>query len=1249
MLYRRRSALHHPLKRRGTTMADIAWSPEDMKLGTQTVNTHGPIAFASGTPTVLPTNPNNPFAKLVAKNDVGQIVQQWLMLQNKCTLGSASSCALRCQLSGIAPYHALLVMGARQVFIRALAPKLSRNGVVVNELLLTEDQCTFEIAGHQFELIRSVKPIAPSPDNSSQNKLKFTLARPLEIGQGRHPTLREKQVQPPAPEPLPPKSVSPKSAPIANPRPAQAIEQGWTFENSQSIESPNGQPQWIADLIQAAMLPLERQLNGIIEPLAAVQNELDRRAKIDRKRRRRPAKLAPTERGGQEPIQAEVNQLQQEATARVAAEQIAAEQLKREHNALNAAFTTQIDVQSQITNFPEPLIVPIISPEVQAQLAHQSETLDNLNARLTELKSNLGSLERIVTENFVTVIDVASAPMLTPAPLSEALDRIHSVTDQLKATVADQLKGLTTQLDDVRSNLGSLHKTVHENLETAAENLASTNELRSAPQPASQEALQRLTDVANQLHHLLQAINARQISTEQSDIAWREQLRAQETSELAWREQMRAQEQAGIAWREQMRAQEESGIAWREQLRGQIGELRETIAETESTILRATEASIEKATQSAQSEILAATEAAVQKASELRSLSVRETCPTPAAVLANGHLNVTTPAARDTATPIQTLEGSIAIAPPVEITPPISPAVAVSDDSSSINAISLGGAATSHISVNTAAVSAAAAVNQAAVSTMPVDALQIDVASEFMRAGFVAHEPTGNADEDFPGSVAVNEIVDEIVSPLSSVTNEPELSAKPLQQYAWNPEPAVSTASEHDIEPTTDYSTSSVNFIEETIEEAPMVEEASASSLPSWWTEDDKTQFKDEASASASSAWNDPANMVGSSPSESSTASTNRIIDYSTGFEPSFTDIDNPATAAWDVAEKYENAPVEPQATASIAEPASLDVIAAVEAVSAKPINDAPVSAEESLELSSLLERFGIVRESISHEAMDSRDDRKPISSRESVETAEEFPAEEVEAFSAPTKPSEAVTVEQIEVVRFQQDTIQLNHEPEPAFELEPLVAVTGQPSSEPSTNSNSEVGEEESIEDYMKRLMARMRGGSLEEEIKPIPAPVANIASPPPQSTDSISSPKLALPSAATERAPLNTTGPFNPEEYVPKALAPEKTRNMAAMRELANNSARSAIQVSARRRYGTAIALKLAIALIGLGVGITLVMINGLNVNIGLIATVASFLVALIWGFDAFSTLKPLLYAAVETLEKAPATPETDDASIV
>ncbi len=96
-----------------------------------------------------------------------------------------------------------------------------------------------------------------------------------------------------------------------------------------------------------------------------------------------------------------------------------------------------------------------------------------------------------------------------------------------------------------------------------------------------------------------------------------------------------------------------------------------------------------------------------------------------------------------------------------------------------------------------------------------------------------------------------------------------------------------------------------------------------------------------------------------------------------------------------------------------------------------------------------------------------------------------------------------------------------------------------------------------------------------------------------------------------------------------MPRGTAPEKNRDLNALRELANTSARSAIQVSARRRQGSAILIKSTIALVGLIAGIALVSINGARINIAFIATVASFLVAIIWGYDAGTSIRPLLQA--------------------
>ncbi len=103
--------------------------------------------------------------------------------------------------------------------------------------------------------------------------------------------------------------------------------------------------------------------------------------------------------------------------------------------------------------------------------------------------------------------------------------------------------------------------------------------------------------------------------------------------------------------------------------------------------------------------------------------------------------------------------------------------------------------------------------------------------------------------------------------------------------------------------------------------------------------------------------------------------------------------------------------------------------------------------------------------------------------------------------------------------------------------------------------------------------------------------------------------------------------TSAFDPEKYVPRVLAPEAAGNLAAMRELANSSARTAINVSSLQRRAAAVLIKLAISGVGLFVAVVLLAINGLNFNIGLLATFASIVVCIIWGYDGVTSLKPLL----------------------
>ena len=1072
-----------------------------MKLGMQSGNSYGAPTFISGAPTVLPTNPNQTLAKLIVKGELGQIVQQWLVLQNKCTLGSASSCALRCQLPGIAPYHALLVMGSRQIFIRALAPKLSRNGVMVNELLLTDEQSTFEVAGHVFELIRTSKPNEVRPDNRAPlSKMKFTLARSMDTNPNRASG----------------NAAEPVAAPIQTVRSVQPLQTQQPVSMAASTAQDSAvQARWISELIQSAMQPLERQLHEMAEPLAAVRSELNKRAR--RKRQQREANTTQSNPTPPTPnyttqidVQPQVAHLPEPIMVPIISP-LVEEQLTQQSNSLSSLTERLAELKSNLVqlertvtdglasasqaNAAASLATPDVSPRIESHLAQQSESLQHLNNRLNGVTQNIGALERVVTENFATVISTTSAPATIPTPVD--MEPVHQALQKIN-TVTDQLQGLATQLDEVKMKLGTLEQTVQENL-------ASTNDLKAMPTPASGAALQQLAEVTDQISLMIQAINQRQMTLVESDEAWRDQVRSQLT------------------------------------------QMQSSVSSTESSI---------------------------QTLSAQRPQILKGTCPTSAALISNGHLRNTqaAPAAAAVTLP----QSNLAFEEPAAQSANASPAISVAQN--------------------------VPAASTDIVAVEPVQtSWQSQVQNEFV--GFAAassiEEQTG-----FESSNAWQTAAPIAPEPEPAI-KLPEQAAASVSEWAVEPTPAPS--SEFKVEP------ENANFIEESIDQGPVESNVAVNELPSWWTDDDKTIYQDDSTANAStdSTWN-----LGSSIPPESNSEVGDLASEDDGAQAS-------NLVSWGV----DTSSFEPSAEGIEAGDAFNELA-----------NEESIAGDDESELSSLLERFGFAR-----------DDAAEASEPAIASLSE--PIESIDRFASP-EPEESIayqeelieeplydTTGELESISKEESYLpEITPEPEPAH----IAPAHTAPALSSSSDSIADEGsEEESIEDYMKRLMARMRGGSVEEESKASTASASsNSAVTPskPQTETTNAAGKIALPAAATERSNASTTSPFNPEEYVPKALAPEKTRNMAAMRELANTSARSAIQVSARRRYGTAIAMKLAIALIGLGVGATLVMINGLNVNIGLIATIASFMVALIWGFDAITTIRPLLFAPPETKNVEP-----------
>ena len=118
--------------------------------------------------------------------------------------------------------------------------------------------------------------------------------------------------------------------------------------------------------------------------------------------------------------------------------------------------------------------------------------------------------------------------------------------------------------------------------------------------------------------------------------------------------------------------------------------------------------------------------------------------------------------------------------------------------------------------------------------------------------------------------------------------------------------------------------------------------------------------------------------------------------------------------------------------------------------------------------------------------------------------------------------------------------------------------------SSSPSAPSASfDDDDDESIDDYMAQLMARVGGSS-----QPATPPIKPEQPKPAQAAAAAASPSPAATNAAPEQTQERSV-PLDPAEFVPRAVAPEASSNLRALRAVANTSARSAIDRHQRRSF--------------------------------------------------------------------------------
>ncbi len=186
-----------------------------------------------------------------------------------------------------------------------------------------------------------------------------------------------------------------------------------------------------------------------------------------------------------------------------------------------------------------------------------------------------------------------------------------------------------------------------------------------------------------------------------------------------------------------------------------------------------------------------------------------------------------------------------------------------------------------------------------------------------------------------------------------------------------------------------------------------------------------------------------------------------------------------------------------------------------------------------------------------------------------------------------------------------------------------------------PSHNDNSDTAGEESIEEYMQRLLHRVRGTSIP------PAADANL---PPTRTSSGTvatrvAPTVGLDSSDFVPAPVSVE-PLTSESFVPRQQAPEHRDELDALRELANSNARRALSRSDHRRMNAAFFLKLGVTGVAVSSAVALLLLNGLVLNMAFVGMIAAVVVAILWGYDCLTHFNKLQNDSQQIRDSAPRT---------
>ena len=191
-----------------------------------------------------------------------------------------------------------------------------------------------------------------------------------------------------------------------------------------------------------------------------------------------------------------------------------------------------------------------------------------------------------------------------------------------------------------------------------------------------------------------------------------------------------------------------------------------------------------------------------------------------------------------------------------------------------------------------------------------------------------------------------------------------------------------------------------------------------------------------------------------------------------------------------------------------------------------------------------------------------------------------------------------------------------------------------------PPHNENSGTVEEESIEEYMQRLLHRVRGtDNLPADQPTLPPTKTSTAARTEGPAASRIVPSVGVVSSDVVSTPL-VAEPLTNETFVPRQQAPEHRDELDALRELANSNARRALSRSDNRRINSAFFFKLGVTGVAVFSAVAILLLNGLVLNMSFVGMIAAVVVSFLWGYDCLTHFKQLRSDGQQIRDSTPRT---------